>query len=497
MRFQLYEYLDSIEDNSTVIHNNSEHVDSSLLTPTKDKDNTIEPWIVNLDINSKLPYEFDALTLQHERLKGNKLVQFAKQENVTNTTLLPTTAKKNESVDQLINCMEHCYNMEFDELQRQNEVQIAKIRQHKLKIAERERQKKLAEEKAKELELKRQMQEAKERQLEMEKRAKEADELKKKKDLAILREKQQKEQIAKEKKAIQERYLTNFDQIQNQFQMYKDKIKWIKEKIVIPVKNGDSIIKNNLSKNKRKINPKFGQLTHSMNQLNKIQIELQQLVKQTKSSDLSYQWTLNFIAKALVHQAETEIGVKPENSLPLSRLTIYLLQEFPELSDLLMARFVKKCPYIIGYNCPIDTEEGRLKMGWKRKNDNKWEDDITYDERMSGIMTFYSVITSLPSQLGENWNIIASWKFLARICNTPIDSLTNTHFVVLGSWWDASGYQFIKSFGNQSDKLLQLIGDKLTSYVADKKFVGAARLRILWEDWATNHIMKQFPEMED
>lgn len=491
MRFQLYEYLDSLENTD----------DSVLVAPTP-IESTVEPWIQNLDIDSKLSFGTDTLTFH----SLNHTKPPRKQQDKINALSLTQDVSKfsdSQSVDNLINLMQNCFKTEINKLQQRNNLQIAKIKQHKREIEEAERQRKLAEAKEKERlrieeekKLQRQKQEALKKQKEIELKEKQELEIKKQNDAEALKKKEQEEQVEQERKAAQERYMTNFNKIEQDFQKYKTKIKWIKEKIVIPVKDGDKIIKNNLGKNKRKINPKFGQLTHSIEQLNNIQTELYQLVKQTQAATLSYQWTLNFIAKAMVHQAETEIGVKPENSVPLAKLAIFLLEQFPELSDLLMARFVKKCPYVIGYNCPIDTEEGRLKMGWKRKLDDKWEDDITYDERMSGIMTFYAVITRSPSQLDENWNIIALWRVMARICNLPTETLTNTHFVILGALWDASAYQFIKTFGNQSDKLLQLVGNTLTSSVANKKFVGAARLRILWEDWATNHVIKQFPEME-
>lgn len=226
------------------------------------------------------------------------------------------------------------------------------------------------------------------------------------------------------------------------------------------------------------------------------------LINQTRDhSDIAYQWILNFVSKAIVHQSESEIGVKPENSIPLARLTVFLLNQYPELSDYLMSRFVKKCPFVIGYTCSIDTEQGRNNMGWKRNSEGTWESDTTYDERMNGMLTLYIAITRLnevklvdPEQ-NELWNIEACWRFVARMANLPIKLLTNTHFIILGGWWDASALQFLQYYGNQGIKLLKLIAIDMTNAVSDKKFVGAARLRILMEEWQDTGIIKSFPEM--
>ena len=294
--------------------------------------------------------------------------------------------------------------------------------------------------------------------------------------------------------------VTNFDKISKMFWHYKDKIAQIKQDIVLPIKNADVNVRNLLSRHKRKINPKFGQLTNSNQQLFKIQNELTQLINDTKGDSLAYHWILNFIAKAVVHQAETEVRVKPESALPLGKLTLYLLVQFPELQELFMARLVKKCPFVIGFTCEIDTEKGRQNMGWKRNNENKWEDNTSYDERMGGILSLFAIITrlQLPQEFitttSHPFPIALSWHILARICNTPLNLITNTHFVILGSWWDAAAVQFLQAYGNQASKLLILIGEELTSRMAEKKYVGAARLRILLEAWQNNN-MESFPEM--
>ncbi|CEP20940.1 unnamed protein product [Cyberlindnera jadinii] len=275
----------------------------------------------------------------------------------------------------------------------------------------------------------------------------------------------------------------------------------IKNDIVLKVKE-DLQTKNAILKHKRKINPKFGQLTNSMSQLHRVSDEVITLINETRGVELAFKWILNFVAKAIVSQAETEVRVRPDSSLPLARLTLNILCEFPELKEFLMARFVKKCPYVIGYTCAIDTVEGRLRMGWKRHEDDKWEEDISYDERMAGMMTLFSVLTRLPlspkyfGTVSHPLPLSENWKMMARLLNQPKEQLTNTHFTVASSWWEASANEIIMNYGRQGQKLLEIIWTQWVDSVVDKKFTSANTLRIIGEDWKTSGMLKTLTEME-
>ncbi|GAV46852.1 hypothetical protein ZYGR_0A04500 [Zygosaccharomyces rouxii] len=393
----------------------------------------------------------------------------------------------------------------MNQLDIDNSAQVQSVRNAKRK-AEEDRRRKEEEARKHQEELakrRREEEDAKKRQLEEERKRQEAErKLKEEKEQQEQRTRDEQEKALIAEQARRGKTVTDFKGIEKTFWHYKDKILQIKKEIVEPVKQMDVDTRNLISRHKRKINPKFGQLTNSNQQLQSIQMELFGLIDQTKANQLAYLWVLNFIAKALVHQSETEVRVKPESALPLAKLTLALMTRYPDLKELLMARLVKKCPFIIGYTCKIDTEKGRSNMGWKRNSDDKWEEDTSYDERMGGMVTLFAVITRLPlsveviNQQQHPLPISYSWRLLARIANTSQDLLTNSHFVVLGSWWDAAALQFYQAYGKQAQKLLQLVGDNLTSAVAQQKYVGAARLRILMEEWQTSGI-KSFPEMTD
>ncbi|KAG0658816.1 hypothetical protein C6P45_002068 [Maudiozyma exigua] len=493
-----------------------ETVDSEFLEDEETVTN-LQDVMNNLRLEDKLPKinndQLNSLVVQARKLE-NKNIETPRLPTPSNTTIEYQLNKSEiplakNIVNQLISSL----NERFESLELSNKKEVDRVIQEKkrreverLARIEAERKRKEEEEKRKKAEEERIKQEfeakekAEQERIKQEK-LKAEKEAKKKEEAHKLELKKQAELKAQEeeREANRSKYTTNFKTIEKKFLHYKEQIHLIKKDIVEPVKQLDKEQKKILSGHRRKINPKFGQLTNSNHQLQAIANELQNLISQAEQHPLMFKFLLNFTAKAIVHQAENEVRVKPESSVPLAKLALFLIQKFPDLQELLMVRFVKKCPFVIGYTCSIDTENGRSAMGWKRNSVDKWEATTSYDERIGGMMTLFSVITRLDTMipgLQNPWSLDYSWMILARIANTPAELLTNVHFIVLGSWWDAAAAHFLHAYGNQGAKLLKLIGDNLTSVVADRKYVGAARLRILMEDWVSNNNITSFPEMD-
>ncbi|KAK9370650.1 GLE1-like protein-domain-containing protein [Lipomyces kononenkoae] len=267
---------------------------------------------------------------------------------------------------------------------------------------------------------------------------------------------------------------------------YHKLILYIKSDILEPVA-GDKGSKTYCSTNKRKIKPKLGQLTNSRQQIRKILGELNGIIDEAKdNSDLCYKWLLNFLSKSIVSQAETETIVSPMSAFPLGTLAVFMMSKHDMLRDLLIARIVKKCPYVIGYSCSIDTEEGRIRMGYKRI-EGKWEDDAMYCERMGGIASVWGVMTQIGFPLNSNivhpYPIYHSWTFISRMLNLAPESLTNAHFTVMASWWELTARRFLVAYGLAGRKLLTTVWDTWTRAASDKRYPAAARLRILGEQW--------------
>lgn len=364
-------------------------------------------------------------------------------------------------------------------LRRQEEERKRQELERERALAE-QRHKQEEEARLKKLEEERKFQQEQERLKQLEQQKKEQEQKKKDEEAAKLKA------LELEKiNAENNKYLV----VEKEFNKFKQRIETIKKDIVEPV-NANKELKKQIGMVRRKLNPKFGQLSSSMSQLNRITSEIIEIVNSLPNEPTIVQFIYNFIAKALISQAETEIIVQANAALPLARLASNLINQFPELNEFLMARFVKKCPLIIGYTCSIDTEAGRAKMGWKRNSAGKWEESDKYDERVSGICSLFSVLTRLSNPL---YPMAMSWTMLARIANTKLDLITNVHFFCMSNWWDTCGVFFVQRYGNQGVKLLSLLAFELT--VKFNKLPASTRLHILGEEGISVH-MKCIKDME-
>lgn len=395
------------------------------------------------------------------------------------------------------------------------ELERRRIETERIQKAEEERKRQEEERKRRiEAEAKRKAEEEKKR-LEEERKKKEEEEKRKKAEDERLRK--QKEEEAKKKEeeakkkaeldrqtqaslAHQSHSITNFNSIAKQFAQYKQTIKDIKNNVKIPMENDGPLLKS-VNPYKRKLNAKFGQLSNSRSQLEAVNLAITEILQLASKADeqLIYKWLLNFVAKAIVDQAETEVVTSPHMAVPLAMLAMNLLLTFPELEYFLTARFVKKCPYILGYTTSIDTENGRYNMGWKRR-DQIWEDEVKYEERVSGIGLVWAEMTSIatkdmPEQLSF-YTMSSSWSFIARLLNLQKLLLLSTHFTLAGNWWEACAEEFYTNYGKQGIKLLRALCVDWPLLVTDKKFAGAARLLIIGEEWVKTGKFQKLKKME-
>lgn len=310
---------------------------------------------------------------------------------------------------------------------------------------------------------------------------------------------EKKEKDIREKKAAEATWatigLTNFAEVEKEYRKYLDNISVIKTSVVMEV-DKDPQLKRQVGSVKRKINVRMGQLSNSMTQLRDITRVLLTQINSCKTNLLGYNWILNFVAKAIVSQAETEVTVKPAAALPLARLAVALMDQAEDLYYYLSARIIKKCPLVIGYTSRLDTEQGRLDMGWKRRDD-VWEPEVKYEERVGGILCLWAVMARLET--ARKYPLFtqeAQWRFLARIFNTEKKLVADVHFVVLCNWWEAAAQSFVLAYGSQAKKLLNLAYTKFVALGSPKKYAAATRLQVLGEDLFQRNNFNILKEME-
>ncbi|CCJ31142.1 unnamed protein product [Pneumocystis jirovecii] len=262
--------------------------------------------------------------------------------------------------------------------------------------------------------------------------------------------------------------------------MYRKKIEDIKLNVLKPVSENE-IWRKFCFQNKRKIIPKCGQLTNSKQKIARITKDLEEIIIMSKEVAITvYHWILNFLSKAIIKQAETEVTVNLYSAYPLATVCVFLMSSHPDLIDILLARFAKKCPYTIPYlKYNKKTEEGRKALGFYRSKNGKYEEEVSYTERQCGIFAVFAAIIQtqhIPNCLPMHFG----WTLLAKLLNEPPSS--ETVFAIISTFMDISGNAFARHYGLQADKLIRLA---VKDWVGDNKGSSATRLKILGEEWIT------------
>lgn len=262
--------------------------------------------------------------------------------------------------------------------------------------------------------------------------------------------------------------------------MYRKKIEDIKLNVLKPVSE-NAAWRTFCFQNKRKITPKCGQLTNSRQQITRITKDLEEIIKTSKEiATTVYHWILNFLSKAVIKQAETEVTVNLYSAYPLATVCVFLMSNHSDLVDILLARFAKKCPYTIPYlNYNKNTEEGRKALGFYRLRNGKFEEETSYTERQCGIFAVFAAIMQteyVPNYLPIHFG----WTLLAKILNESPSS--ETVFAIISTFIDIAGNAFMKHYGLQADKLIRLA---VNEWIGNNKGSSATRLKILGEEWIT------------
>lgn len=344
--------------------------------------------------------------------------------------------------------------LEQEEILRQNRIkQEEAARKAELERQQILKQQELEERKAREAELKRQKEQELKDQLEREKKEQEALKL-----LGI--------------------DLSCVESARKDYERWYSTMQQIKS-TVLPAVSSNERFKTVCRQAKRKITPKVGQLTNGSRQIEKVIMELGDVLRETrKTGQEVYLWACNHLSKALIKQAETEVTAKLSTVYPLARLVVGLiLVGYPELGEILMARLVKKCYFVAAYR-PMATEgmdegEYRKLLGYKPENSSQEETKIQYNNRMAGIVALFAAIKQtdlndvVPSLKGttdpkrfqripSELRLDSSWNWISTMLKPPMIGLTPSPRVIT-SFLEVSAGRLFEVYGIQFIKLLKSI----------------------------------------
>lgn len=219
-----------------------------------------------------------------------------------------------------------------------------------------------------------------------------------------------------------------------------------------------------------------------------------------QSIEAPYLWTLNHLAKSLIHQAETELTARLSASFPLARLTHLLFAAHPMLGSVLMARLSKKCFYLNSYVPPrSEYPQDRYAKALGVKDGEGFMESAA---RLRGIVALFSAIVALspecsPTDCPPDYRCGAAWTFLAGLTRPEV-SLNGRQDAAPGLFdtaFEVCGWMLQGVYGKQFDKLWRCVLDKVRQWPeGGEGWVKASvkRLELRLEEWETKGV--QLPE---
>ncbi|KAJ2498292.1 Nuclear pore complex nucleoporin component [Coemansia sp. RSA 1972] len=208
-----------------------------------------------------------------------------------------------------------------------------------------------------------------------------------------------------------------------------------------------------------------GQLKDSWEFIGRTADSIKSILGASTSADVQ-NWMLNLVAKSLVKQAEREVSVALHAAYPLAATAVLVMQVYPKLSDMLMIRLVKKCPFVVPQYMakqPGQNTDDYIKAaGYRRNDDGDIESEGIYAERMTGMLALFAAIVQMPDIGGQPnpFPVHHGWTWLARIINMPPRAISP---LLVQTFLSVAGPTMLGVYGRQMDKL---IGVLATTWVA-------------------------------
>ncbi|KAI0021962.1 GLE1-like protein-domain-containing protein [Xylariomycetidae sp. FL0641] len=167
-------------------------------------------------------------------------------------------------------------------------------------------------------------------------------------------------------------------------------------------------------------------------------------------------YLLSHFSKTIISQFINECGAQPKSADPIGVVAAQIFSN-PSyhwrgrpLIDILMAKFRVVCPVLFGYRGSEQTEQGRLRIGWKRE-EGSWAPEQQHIDRMKGLAVGYAAISLrdfTKSPKSNPWPPSHYWTAMAKIVNTPANEISNTQCIVLRSMIELYEERFLAFYGS-------------------------------------------------
>lgn len=206
---------------------------------------------------------------------------------------------------------------------------------------------------------------------------------------------------------------------------------------------------------------------------------------------LLFLFLMNHFSKSIVAQLVQEAAAKPSAAEPIGVLVHQIFSD-PEFLwrgvsfiDILVAKYRFACPVIFGITGNEKTEEGRVRVGWKKEGDN-FISSAEHNSRMVGLAAGYAAITLRnyrnSVRLRNPYAPHHYWTAVATIVNTNPDIVCNTQFTVLKALIENHAEKFIGVYGDMAVAALRVAVISFPM-AARESTITVKSLQVLAEKW--------------
>jgi nucleoporin GLE1 len=161
------------------------------------------------------------------------------------------------------------------------------------------------------------------------------------------------------------------------------------------------------------------------------------------------------------------------------------MSKYPGLRAILLARFAKNCPWTVPFYDDPKTEEQMKRMGYKRMEDDKWEEQTRYIERQSGILATYAALTthtlSAKAGIPTPYPLSFAWRWAARSLNHPAGG--EIEAAMMATFLEVTNQALVKGYGRQAYKLVRVaVGGEWVAAVV--KGPARGRLEVMGDEFS-------------
>ncbi|OCF58660.1 hypothetical protein L486_03150 [Kwoniella mangroviensis CBS 10435] len=345
----------------------------------------------------------------------------------------------------------------------------------------------------------------------------------KEKQIQSAKEEEERKQLAeKEHEETKAKVAAEKDRAGGEWRKWVEKQKWMKINVIEPVK-GDRSTKTTLRAGMRLMTRGLGQVVNTQESIVRVTNDLHAILTEQLPSPPSpaspvilnddtskpYAYLLSHLSKALIKQAESEVNAKADAAFPLARIVFGLiLRGHAALGEVLFARFVKKCPWVVPYYPSRQTSQSREEY---EKSTGRGSDEslAEYISRMAGICTLYfailqtplsslipttSVLPPTPSQLESliipPLRFPSAWKWLALALKDTFPVLPPVAHLI-STWIDITAHEAVNRYGKgQMSKIWEAIEREGLGEGKIKGDSEAARqrLKLVLEKWRRGEV---------